>query len=1008
MRKPILLLLMTGPVLDAAPVDFVQDVRPIFEKHCYTCHGAEKQKSGYRLDVRQEAFSGGEAHAPNLVAGKSSESPMFQFISGTHAEVQMPPKGKGDPLSAGEISVIKRWLDEGAKWPEGADVVKVEDRMAWWSFQPLRRPAEPETGNTAAVGSHVRNTVDRFIQAKLAEQDLQASPEADPRTLIRRLSYDLTGLPPSPEEVEAFVKEQAGTPIEREQSYERLVDRLLASPRYGERWARHWLDLVHYGETHGYDKDKPRENAWPYRDYVIRAFNEDRPYARFVEEQLAGDVLYPGTVDGIVALGFIASGPWDLIGHAEVPESKIDGMIARHLDRDDMVQNTMGAFTSLTVGCAQCHNHKFDPVTQEDYYSLQAVFAALDRTDKKYFADPRLTAEFTRLEVRQRELKARQKVLDDKVNTAGGAALVELDKRIDAFRKAGKGNTRPEYGYHSKLSPLQMEEKWVQVDLGRSVVLDRVVLGPCYDDFNNIGAGFGFPVGYRVEASDDVDFKTGMIKLADTGTKDVANPGTTPVNITANGATARYVRMTATKLAPRQNDFIFALAELQVHDTTGSNVAQGAVVSAQDSIEAAPRWRKANLVDAVQPVPSDASALQFMLAQREALMQKAADDATRKELASLRESLEETARALASFPRPDVVYAGTVHYGTGSFAGTGATGGKPRPVKLLKRGDVKTPAQEVAPGSISAISNAYALPAKFPLPAEAPEGERRAALAKWITNRDNPLTWRSLVNRVWQHHFGRALVDTPNDFGRMGGKPTHPELLDWMAMAFRDDMRGSMKALHKLIVMSHAYRQVSGGEVLAGMDAARQKDGDNLLLWRQNRRKLDAEGVRDSVLAVAGKLDLTMGGPSFKDFVIEKPEHSPHYEYGLHDPNDTKSHRRSIYRFIVRSQQQPFMTTLDCADPSMRVDKRNESLSPLQALAMMNNGLMVVMAEHLATRVQKEAVGPEAQVRRAAALAFSRPAREDEMAALVPYAEVNGLANMCRLLMNLNEFAFVD
>ncbi|RBP42554.1 F5/8 type C domain-containing protein [Roseimicrobium gellanilyticum] len=999
------LLVLLSTSLPATPVEFVRDVRPIFEKHCYECHGADKQKSGFRLDVRQEAFTSGDGHAPNLLTGKSTESPLYRFISGMDDKVQMPPKGKGNALSQAEVATIKRWLDEGAVWPDGIDTAKVEDRMDWWAFKPLTLPDVPKQSTAGAPGIS-RNAIDAFIQTRLREYDATPAPEANAHTLIRRLNYDLIGLPPTPEEVAAFTREQSSAdPAERERSYLALVDRLLASPRYGERWARHWLDLAHYGETHGYDKDKLRLNAWPYRDYVIRAFNEDRAYARFVQEQIAGDVLYPGTVDGIVALGFIAAGPWDLIGHAEVPESKIDGKIARHLDRDDMVQNAMGAFTSLTVGCAQCHHHKFDPITQEDYYALQAVFSALDRADRKYFADDRLTKQFNDLEAAQQTLAEKQKRLEDKLKSLGGEALVNLDRRMEASRQLGKGNLRTEFGYHSAISSAQEATKWVQVDLGHSAVLDRIAMRPCYDDFNGIGAGFGFPLRYRVEASDDPAFQKSVIRLASYEDKDAASPGTTPITIPANGTTARYVRVTATKLAPRKDDYIFALAEVQAHDTAGKNVAEGASVTALDSIEAPPRWRKANLVDAISPVVDDSGALAILQKEREELLATLGDTALHEELAETKQKRTETTKALATFPKPDVVYAGTIHHGTGAFAGTGSSGGKPRPIYLLKRGDVKTPAQEVGPGSITAISNQFHLAARFQFPDASTEGARRAALADWITARDNPLTWRSIVNRVWQHHFGRALVDTPNDFGRMGAKPTHPELLDWLAVSFRDDMQGSLKQLHKLIVMSHTYRQASESPFSHIMAS---RDGDNQLLWRQNRRKLDAECVRDTVLSISGELDLTMGGPSFQDFVIEKPQHSPHYEYNLHDPNDPKSHRRSIYRFIVRSQQQPFMTTLDCADPSMRVDKRNESISPLQALALLNNGLTVAMADHFANRVQHEATTLEAQIRRAVSLALGRPATSEEMQALSAYVRQHGFANLCRLLMNLNEFNFVD
>ena len=734
--------------------DFVKDIAPIFEAKCLKCHGGEKQKSGYRLDVKRIALTGGDEHAPNIVPGKSAESPLVKFVAGLDPDVKMPPKG--ERLSAEEIAVLREWIDAGAEWPDIASA-KGADPLDWWSLKPLVK---------------TENSIDGFISKKLGEHGLAMSPEADARTRCRRLYFDLTGLPPTPEEMDAFAHESHGS-HESHATYEALVDKLLASPRHGERWARHWLDVVHYGDTHGYDKDQPRPNAWPYRDYVIRAFNDDKPYARFVQEQLAGDVLFPGTRDGMEALGFISAGPWDFIGHAELPEEKIDGKVARHLDRDDMVGNAIGTFTSTTVQCAQCHNHKFDPISQEDYYSLQAVFAALDRADKIYDLDPAVAA-------KRAELSARK---------------VELD-------------------------------------------------------------------------------------------------------------------------------------------------------------------------------------------------------VTDKGLA------EQVAKELAALPPPQVVYAGTAFSGSGNFRGTG---GKPRPIHLLARGQVTTPGSEVFPGTLSALGKL--MPARFDLAPDAPEGARRAALARWIIAPENPLTWRSIVNRVWQYHFGRGLVETANDFGKMGALPTHPELLDWLAVTFRDDMGGSLKKLHKVIVMSAAYRQSSTFQ----NEKAAQIDTGNTLLWRANRRKLEAEAVRDAVLAVSGKLDLTPGGPGWQDFVIEHPEHSPHYEYGKADPEDARTWRRSIYRFIVRSQMQPFMTSLDCADPSMRVEKRNESVSPAQALALLNNAFMVAQSAHFAERLEKEASGDlPAQIERAYRLAFGRSPTAVENEKLVAFAQQNGLSNLCRAILNLNEFTFVD
>jgi hypothetical protein len=550
--------------------------------------------------------------------------------------------------------------------------------------------------------------------------------------------------------------------------------------------------VVHYGDTHGYDKDQPRPNAWPYRDYVIRALNADKPYGRFVKEQVAGDVLYPSTADGVTAMGFIAAGPWDLIGHAEVPETKIDGKIARHLDRDDMVSSTINTFLSLTVQCAQCHNHKFDPIGQEDYYRLQAVFAALDRADRPYYADETAARRAAELTAGRERLAAEQL----QVLCAGGAA---------------------------RGPALSLVEINVQI--------------------------------LRIE---------------------------------------------------------YELARLH---------------------------------------PSG------------------------------------------------MVYAGTIHNGGSSpFRGTGPDGGKPRPIRVLRRGDVKNPGAEVGPGALNVLAE---LPGAFEPSAGQREGHRRAALAGWLTDERNALLWRSIVNRVWQYHFGRGIVATANDFGRMGQLPTHPELLDWLAVELRDGGQ-SLKSLHRLIVTSATYRQVS-----IGNPAAEVSDGNNAYLWRMNRRKLEAEAVRDSALAAAGKLNQTMYGPAFRDFVVEHPEHSPHYEYQLQRPDDPATFHRAVYRFLVRSKPQPFMSVLDCADPSMQVERRNETVSPLQALALYNNGFMLAMATHLAERVEN-AGKPEDQASAAFRLALGRIPSASERQALAAYARKRGLAYACRLILNLNEFVFVD
>lgn len=982
----------TLPAPASRPVDFTTDIQPLFATACLRCHGAERSRSGFRLDDPQRALAGGD-RGPAIRPGRSVESPLIHYVARQVPDLEMPPPGKGEPLTPEAIGLLRAWIDQGAPWtnaagpPAETTTVPAAD---WWSLRPLTRPVVP---SVSLSGARVANPVDAFILALLAEHHLTQSPEADRRTLIRRLFFDLLGLPPTPAQVDAFLASEAPD------AYEQLVDQLLASPHYGERWARHWLDVVHYGETHGYDKDQPRPNAWPYRDYVIRSFNQDKPYHRFVQEQLAGDVLFPDTRDGFEALGFLAAGPWDLIGHAEVPESKTDGKIARHLDRDDMVGTTIQTFNSLTVQCAQCHDHRFDPIPQEDYYRLQAVFAAVDRADQPYDRDADVARKRRELATRQADLTARRQALEDALRARLGPPLLELDRRIAALAKSHPASEA--FGYHSAIEPQPNVPKWVQIDLGQPTALARVVLHPAHDDFNGIGAGFGFPVRFKVELANDEGFVQDVAVLGDFTQADQPNPGLEPFSVEAAGRTARFLRVTATRLALRQEDFIFALAELTALTPAGTNAALGAAVSALDSIEAPPRWQKQNLTDGWHPGSREAdnAELAALRVERDALRNGALSADERATSAELDRALTATRLALAALPEPDKVFIAAVHTGSGAFAGTGANGGRPRPIHVLHRGNVQTPGREVGPGTLSCLPG---LPPRFDLPPHHAEGERRAALARWLTRPDNPLTWRSIVNRVWQYHFGSGLVETPNDFGRMGAQPTHPELLDWLAVEFRDGGQ-SFKRLHRLLVTSATYRQRS-------LDTPAQAalDASNRYLWRANRRKLEAEAVRDALLFVAGRLDLTLGGPSFRDFVVDKPEHSPHYLYALHDPDDPQTHRRSIYRFIVRSQPQPFLTTLDCADPSMQVGRRNESVSPLQSLALLNNALVLTLSQHFAARLDLDDGDLLAKVRRAHTEALGRPPTASEEQALTRYAAQFGLTNLCRVLFNLNEFSFVD
>jgi hypothetical protein len=789
--KASFLFAVLASSLAAQPVSYRKDIAPLLNQRCVACHQAGNPSGGFNAET--VAGMGEAARSGLLLDTLTGERP------------RMPKAGK--PLNPQQVSLIRRWIEQGA-----ADD-STGEASVWWSLRPLPA-AKP-------------GRVDSFIHTKLKDSGLTPSAEADRRTLIRRVTFDLHGLPPTPEEVDAFIADP------KPRAYELLVDRLLASPRYGERWARHWLDVVHYGDSHGYDKDKPRPNAWPYRDAVIRAFNEDMPYPRFVRAQVAGDVLFPDDPHAFALTGFLAAGPWDFVGHQELKEGTTDKDLTRLLDRDDMVATTMSTFVSLTAHCARCHDHKFDPIPQADYYNLQSVFAGIDRADRPFDADLAVS-------------RARRALLAEKL---------AVQRRI-------------------------------QPDLDR------------------------------------VEF--------------ASSPEITALDIRIQDASLLIAHLGAPK--------------------TPAEAAEKQQLEARRTADRAARQK---LVDAlVGPAPFAAIA------------------AGQKELAAI------DAR-LAALPPPQLVYSGAAFF---PRAGAFRPSLTPRPVSILDRGSLSAPGKLATPGALRCVPG---LDASFPDTTE--EGQRRAALANWIADEGNVLTWRSIVNRVWHYHFGAGLVDTPSDFGRMGTAPSHPELLDWLAVWFRDEAKGSLKQLHRLLVLSATYRQSS-----VHREEAAKLDADNRLLWRMNRMRLDAESVRDATLLVAGKLDLTMGGPSVRQFGF-KDDHSPVYDYAAFDPDAPGAYRRSIYRFLVRSAPDPFMERLDCPDPSLLTPKRSTTLTAIQALAMWNNRFMVRMADHLAAR----AAGDRDRLGR---LVVGRALSKAE----ADYGTRHGLANLARVLLNTNEFLFVD
>ena len=753
---------------DAAGIAFFESkIRPVLVERCHECHSGSlaKPKGHLTLDSREGIRKGGTS-GPGVVPRDLESSAVFQAIKAANGFDAMPPKGK---LPASVVADFRRWIEMGAPDPRDTagkssttTASRLGDGRDWWSLRTIERPAVPPVESVMALWA--RTPIDRFIVAKLSEKGMSPSREADRRTLIRRLSFDLIGLPPTPGEVAAFLDDSSPD------SYERLVDRLLASPHYGERWARHWMDVVHFAETHGHDQDRIRPNAWPYRDYLIAAFNRDIPYARFVQDQVAADALFPDEPALVVALGMLAAGPWDESSLRDIRDDSIDRQIGHYIDRDDMVSTVMSTFVSSTVHCARCHDHKFDPISQADYYSLQAVFAGSDKAERAYDTDPRVS-------------RVRRSLASD------AKQVQSRDPSLAA---------------------------WVSAELSA--------------------------------------------------------------------------------LPPQQ--LVFAAAS-----------------------EFAP--------DAGHKPP-----------------------------------------------------------------------GGPRPVHILRRGDIHQQGPPAPPGTLSCVAG---LPSRFPAVTGEDESVRRASLARWLTDSRNPLTWRSIVNRVWHEHFDRGIVSTPNDFGRMGAIPSHPELLDWLAANFRDS-GGSLKQLHRMIVTSAVYRQESEDN-----PSNSALDADDAWLWRQRRRRLDAESIHDAILQVAGRLDTTMGGPSVRQFMLSAGVHvTPVVDYTRYDWNSPGSSRRSVYRFVFRTLPDPFFDILDAADSSQLIAVRNESTTPLQALALLNNPFVLRQCEHFAGRLEKLAPDLSGRIKAAFELAYNRAPTGGEVAMLSEYAGRHGLANFCRLIVNSNEFLFVN
>jgi hypothetical protein len=1002
-RTPLLVLLLGGglpflifgrlglPSASTAekapsPVDFDQEVRPVLSR-CLACHGPSKARGGLRLDSFDGATAALDSGNRAIVPGKPDESEMLRRVLSKDKGERMPPSG--EPLTAGQIESLRRWIADGAKW------------TAHWAYRPLAKPALPILPE-AGPAKWARNPIDHFIHAEMARHKLSPAPEADRRTLLRRVTFDLLGLPPTPKEIDAFLADKSPD------AYEKIVDRLLASPHYGERWARHWMDIVHFAETHGHDQDRPRENAWPYRDYLIRSFNDDKSYSRFLMEQIAGDVLYSDDPWATVATGFLAAGPWDESSLRDIREDTIDREIGRYLDRDDIVTTVMGTFASTTVGCARCHDHKFDPVSQADYYGLQAVFAATDKANRPYDPDPRVLLRRREL-IHQQGRLAKQKETQDRALLAPalqaevavweketvrlGAVWEVIDPAEFTSAEGATLTKLPDGSVFSsgKLPPkdtytITAHTKAKGITAIRLEVLtdDRLPhKGPGRQDNGNLHLNeFAVTASPRVEAakakplawrSARADFDQAGWTIAHA----IDGNESTAWGIYPKVGEPHHAIFTLKEPLTLDGDTTLTFTLKQIH---GGGHLVGRL---RLSITTAAR-------------PEEMATVPSVIAAILKVTPKERSEKQRSELAAyyLERKLE---RELATLPRQQLIYCGTsVFAPDGQFRPAEKT----RVTHVLNRGDVSKPGRVATPAALSCLPG---LEGRFRLTDADAEGARRAALARWLADAKNGLAWRSIANRVWQYHFGRGLVDTPNDFGRMGAAPTHPALLDWLAVTLQEK-NGSLKALHRLIVTSATYRQSTRHH-----DAFAAIDADNRYLWRMNRRRLDAESIHDAVLLISGKLDRTMGGPSVKQFIQTPGVHvTPKVDYDSFDPDAPANYRRSVYRFLFRTLPDPFMESLDCPDGSQTTPLRSASVTALQALTMLNDKFMVRQSEHIADRAAHVGKDPEQQVAEAYRLILGRSPTAKEARAVGAYAARRGMANACRVLLNSNEFVFVD
>lgn len=947
--KPLaILFLISSSALAADGIAFFeQKIRPVLVEHCYSCHSSEakKLKGNLYLDSKAGWQKGGDSGEPAILPGDPEASLLIRTVKHLEEDMEMPPKKPKLPDAV--IADLVTWVKMGA--PDPREGVKLEAKRgdkSWWSLQPIAK-------------SFKHDNIDGFITAKLAEKELTLNPPADPRALIRRLTYDLTGLPPTNEEVEAFAASY--TSNQSHKTYSDLIDRLLASPRYGERWGRHWLDVIRFGESNGFERNFIIDDLHPFRDYVIKSINDDKPFNQFITEHLAGDVIGKNNPQVEVGSAFLVAGPYDDVGNQSIVAQKN----IRAATLDDMITATSGAFLGLTINCARCHDHKFDPVPTEDYYRLRAAFEGVTHGRRVVATQAQQAAHaaaITPLNVELKRLEAQRSKLDQAIDARARLQLATMK------------STRPkvdEFGTEESFAPVEAKQL-------------KFVIRHFSTDYQAAGgrrAGGGKLTEFQVWSTDGRN-----VALASNGTQAEGAKSTTAEDfpeaygpqycIDGRRGEAWFIGsppvLTLTFAKP---ETIHGITFINTRGDRGTDESKvrGATPTGYDvqvSMDGK-TWTTVATEEGREPwSPGHAIAK-----ARESVITKEETS----QLAALNRQIAQVQGKIKSVPALPQMWVGT--HKQPDEATTVHKGGDP-----MKPGDV------VVPASLSVLDQTTP---PYELKSDADEGERRLALAKWITSDDNPLTPRVLANRVWQHHFGTGIVDTPSDFGFLGSQPTHPELLDYLASRLISN-GWKLKELHREILLSKTYQQSA-----AYREDAAKADKDARLLWRFPPRRLSAEEIRDTMLTVAGKMQLEpMGGPGFRLYKFTQNNVCTYFPLDVHGP---ETYRRAVYHQNARASVVDVLNDFDLPDIAFAAPKRANTTTPLQALTLLNHSFTLDMSDALAKRVE----GPEA-VETAYRLLFQREPTASESGAAHALISKHGLKSLCRALLNSNELLYLE